>query len=66
MVAFSYDEAEQYAQRALVLDPTFMKARYRRGLARKGNLEFARAAVGKSLPCSTTPPCRGVCAERRD
>ena len=30
-----------------------MKARYRRGLARKGNFEFARAAVGKSLPCIT-------------
>ena len=36
-----------------------MKARYRRGLARKGNFEFARAAVGESFPCST-PPCRNV------
>src|SRR5260221_13149938 len=53
MVTFSYDNAELRAQRALVLDPTFMKARYRRGLARKGNLEFARAAVGKSLLCFT-------------
>jgi len=58
---FRYDKAELCAQRALVLDPKFMKARYRRGLARKGNLEFARAAVGKSLLCFT----RDVCAERR-
>ncbi|KAH9983249.1 hypothetical protein BJV74DRAFT_851408 [Russula compacta] len=40
-----YDGAETCAQRALVLDPLFMKARYRRGLARKGNVELARAAV---------------------
>jgi hypothetical protein len=41
-----YDAAEHCAHRALVLDPLFMKARYRRGLARKGNLELAGAAVG--------------------
>ena len=46
---FRYGQAEECAQRALVLDPRFMKARYRRGLARKGNLELARAAVGASL-----------------
>lgn len=51
---FRYDAAEHFAQRALVLDPTFTKARYRRGLARKGNFELAQAAVGTSLPCS---PC---------
>jgi hypothetical protein len=51
---FRYDAAEHYADRALVLDPRFVKARYRRGLARKGNLELARAAVGMCLPCS---PC---------
>jgi hypothetical protein len=51
---FSYGEAEHCAQRAFDLDPRFTKARYRRGLARKGNLELARAAVGTSLPHS---PC---------
>lgn len=49
-----YDTAERCADRALVLDPRFMKARYRRGLARKGNLELARAAVGMYLSRS---PC---------
>jgi hypothetical protein len=60
MVTFSYDNAELLAQRALVLDPRFMKARYRRGLARKGNLEFARAAVGKSLPVPVHHPRAAV------
>ena len=41
-----YDAAEHCAHRALTLDPLFMKARYRRGLARKGNLELVCAAVG--------------------
>ena len=41
-----YDTAEQCAQRALCLDPNFAKARYRRGLARKGNLQLAAAVVG--------------------
>ncbi|KAI0284828.1 hypothetical protein BC826DRAFT_1109520 [Russula brevipes] len=40
-----YSLAEDSAQRALDLDPRFMKARYRRGLARKGNFELARASV---------------------
>jgi len=51
---FRYDAAEHCADRALVLDPRFVKARYRRGLARKGNLELARAAIGMCLPRS---PC---------
>ena len=51
-----YDTAERCANRALVLDPRFIKARYRRGLARKGNLEFARAAVGMGLSSSPCPP----------
>ncbi|KAH8979479.1 hypothetical protein EDB92DRAFT_1955086 [Lactarius akahatsu] len=41
-----YDSAEHCAQRALCLDPRFAKARYRRGLARKGNLQLAAAVVG--------------------
>ncbi|KAI0249356.1 hypothetical protein BJV78DRAFT_1362909 [Lactifluus subvellereus] len=45
----AYDAAEHCARPALVLDPLFMKARYRRGLARKGNLELAHAAVGPSF-----------------
>ncbi|KAI9460264.1 hypothetical protein F5148DRAFT_1317361 [Russula earlei] len=44
-----YDHAEASAGEALVLDPRFTKARYRRGLARKGNLELARAAWRKPL-----------------
>lgn len=47
---FRYDAAESCADRALVLDPRFTKARYRRGLARKGNFELARAAIGMCLP----------------
>jgi hypothetical protein len=43
---FRYDAAERCADRALVLDPRFMRARYRRGLARKGNLELAKAGIG--------------------
>jgi len=31
----SYEEAEDVATAALILDPKFLKARYRRGLARK-------------------------------
>ncbi|KAH8978379.1 hypothetical protein EDB86DRAFT_942928 [Lactarius hatsudake] len=41
----AYDIAEHCAQRALVLDPTFMKARYRRGLARKGSLQLYAAML---------------------
>lgn len=41
----AYDIAEHCAQRALVLDPTFMKARYRRGLARKGSLQLYAATL---------------------
>lgn len=51
-----YYAAEHCADRALVLDPCFTKARYRRGLARKGKLEFARAVVGMCLPCVLCPP----------
>ncbi len=53
---FRYDAAERCADRALVLEPCFIKARYRRGLARKANLELARAAIGMCLPCSPCPP----------
>ena len=53
---FRYNAAEHFADRALVLDPRFTKARYRRGLARKGNLELARAVVGMCHPCSPCPP----------
>ena len=41
-----YDAAEECAQSALSLDPRFAKARYRRGLARKGNLQLAAAVFG--------------------
>ncbi|KAI9451491.1 hypothetical protein BJY52DRAFT_1125121 [Lactarius psammicola] len=40
-----YDAAELCAQRALCMNPRFAKARYRRGLARKGNLQLAAAVV---------------------
>ncbi|KAI0264884.1 hypothetical protein BC834DRAFT_237375 [Gloeopeniophorella convolvens] len=40
-----WDAAEDCAQRALEHDPTLMKARYRRGLARKGNLQLNAAAM---------------------
>ena len=50
-----YDKAELCAQRALVLDPKFIKARYRRGLARNGSFQFAQAALGKSLPSVLHP-----------
>ena len=53
MVTFRYDKAKLCTQCALVLNPMFMKARYRCGLVRKGNLEFSRGAIGKSLPCFT-------------
>ena len=43
---FRYDLAEHCALRALDIDPRFKKARYRRGLARRGKLEYARAAAG--------------------
>ncbi|KAF8268653.1 hypothetical protein EI94DRAFT_1727155 [Lactarius quietus] len=41
----AYGAAEHCAQRALVIDPTFMKARYRRGLARKGSLQLYAATL---------------------
>ncbi|KAH9059441.1 hypothetical protein EDB83DRAFT_2552313 [Lactarius deliciosus] len=41
----AYDVAEHCAQRALVMDPTFMKARYRRGLARKGSFQLYAAML---------------------
>ncbi|KAH9059673.1 hypothetical protein EDB87DRAFT_1684526 [Lactarius vividus] len=41
----AYDIAEHCAQRALVLGLTFMKARYRRGLARKGSLQLYAATL---------------------
>jgi len=63
MVHCRYDEAELCAQRALVLDPQFAKARYRRGLARKGNFEFAKAAVG-TLPRQHR--CRNICVGRQN
>jgi hypothetical protein len=62
MVHCRYDEAELCAQRALVLDPQFVKARYRRGLARKGNFEFAKAAIGT---WARRPRCRNMCLGRQ-
>ncbi|KAH9069779.1 hypothetical protein EDB83DRAFT_2551017 [Lactarius deliciosus] len=44
----AYDSAEECAQNALCLDPRFTRARYRRGLARKGNLQLAAAVVKPS------------------
>ncbi|KAH8978380.1 hypothetical protein EDB86DRAFT_3090749 [Lactarius hatsudake] len=41
----AYDSAEECAQNALCLDPRFTRARYRRGLARKGNLQLAAAVI---------------------
>ncbi|KAH9174138.1 hypothetical protein EDB89DRAFT_1955524 [Lactarius sanguifluus] len=41
----AYDSAEECAQNALRLDPRFTRVRYRRGLARKGNLQLAAAVV---------------------
>ncbi|KAI9438977.1 hypothetical protein H4582DRAFT_107123 [Lactarius indigo] len=41
----AYDSAEECAHTALRLDPRFTRARYRRGLARKGNLQLAAAVV---------------------
>ncbi len=42
----SYDAAEECADRALRLEPILNKARYRRGVARKKNLQLAKAAIG--------------------
>lgn len=41
----AYDAAEQCAKRALCNDPKFAKARFRRGQARKENLQLTAAAV---------------------
>ena len=41
-----YDAAETCANRALFLDPKCYKARFRRGQARKGSLQFAAAGIG--------------------
>jgi hypothetical protein len=49
-----YGVAEHCAQRALVIDPKFMKARYRRGLARKGSHQLYSATLG-ALTRITTP-----------
>ena len=56
-----YDLSEHCAQHALVLDPTFMKARCR-GLARRGNLQPYVAILGAlTLPtCRVTTPCRAA------
>ncbi|KAI0264878.1 hypothetical protein BC834DRAFT_1042079 [Gloeopeniophorella convolvens] len=40
-----WDAAEDCAHRALEHDPKFIKARYRRGLALKGNMQLAAATV---------------------
>ncbi|KAI0264885.1 hypothetical protein BC834DRAFT_1042084 [Gloeopeniophorella convolvens] len=53
-----YDAAEECASAALSCDPKSIKARYRCGLARKGNLQLAAAAVDfrtvlKQDPAST-------------
>ncbi|KAI0264870.1 hypothetical protein BC834DRAFT_1042072 [Gloeopeniophorella convolvens] len=40
-----WDNAEDCVQRALEVDPTFMKARYRGGMARKGNLQLIAAFI---------------------
>ena len=66
MVTCRYDKAELCAQRALVLDPKFIKARYRRGLARKGNYEFARAAVGECFYPATFAPSAETDARVQD
>ena len=53
-----YDAAESCANRALTLDPKCYKARFRRGQARKGSLQFAAAGVGeltRSNPYILTP-----------
>ena len=53
-----YDAAETCANRALTLYPKFYKARFRRGQARKGSLQFAAAGVGeltRSNPYILTP-----------
>jgi len=49
------NNAKLCPQHALVLDPKFTKAHCRHGLVRKGNFEFAWAAVGELLLCSTPP-----------
>ncbi|KAI0264888.1 hypothetical protein BC834DRAFT_825660 [Gloeopeniophorella convolvens] len=40
-----YDAADECANTALIYDPKSIKARFRRGLARKGSLRLAAAAV---------------------
>jgi hypothetical protein len=51
---FRYGAASRCTDRALVLEPHFMNARYRRGLARKGNLKLAWAAMGNFRPVPVT------------
>ncbi|KAH9008097.1 hypothetical protein EDB84DRAFT_141977 [Lactarius hengduanensis] len=41
----AYNPAEECAQNSLCPDPRFTRARYRRGLAHKGNLQLAAAVV---------------------
>ena len=45
-ILYRYDAAEQCASRALCFDPKFTKARFRRGQARRGNLQLALAHFG--------------------
>ena len=49
-----YGDAEHCAQRALAIDPTFTKARYRRGLARKGSLQLYAAMLGTLTRITTS------------
>lgn len=45
----SYDLAEEAASNALALDPKLLKARFRRGVARKGLYRYMGAMAGKTV-----------------
>jgi len=58
-----FDAAESAAERALYYEPKNIKARYRRGLARKGNCEYDAAISGTYRPHIHITL---VCAKRHD
>ncbi|KAI0311175.1 hypothetical protein OF83DRAFT_1177837 [Amylostereum chailletii] len=58
--------AKHYAQRAILHDPTFVKGRYRRGLARKGLNELKAAAIDFSLVLQQDPTLAEARAELRE